>query len=670
LPQPWNNEVRGTQVLPLINLHEPIIRVEAGPGTGKTFGLVRRVLRIVHPDGLNVPGREVLIVAFNRVIAKQLQIDIETCLASLSSNRFPVIRTVHALCLSVIGGDVRLLLPHEREAMIYDVLCDNSALKARYHTHRGAEQALRDHEAKHEDHTSLWQAVEQWLTRHHAKLISDLPGLLLDRLKGGDLEEQKFRHVIVDEYQDLTEGEQQLFFRLRHPDGQFVALGDSRQSIYLFRGNRREGLAKLDEIAAQPVTDVFMTECQRCPPPIVKAANQLMSGYKAPAMEAGSTESANIHVVTWKHLDAEIAGMAKAIADNYRANPRSQNPSDTHLVMVSRRHFGFMLRDKLAEIAPELKIDLCFQETMLETWQVREAFLFFCLLADADMPTWRAWFSYRNSPPDRDHHAPSRNASAYLRFLDANSDQITEAALAELVAEPKGKRRGEGGTILWDRASRYIALKNAMPWDALSAAELLEAAFDPAAWITANTENAEAVRRDMQLVLDKCKDMLIEFQTADEPGEAADQLRKIARTLRYQIATREPFVQGETADIQISTLWGAKGITARHVYVIGLCDETIPGERRQEYPGTDNDFIEEQRRLFYVSITRAKKTLVLSRSLSILKHVADRLGIAPKTQTRTNFHQLQLCRFLRDIIRYLPDAEKGESWGGCVSEAD
>jgi DNA helicase-2/ATP-dependent DNA helicase PcrA len=656
--------------LPLINRSEPIIRVEAGPGTGKTFGLVRRVLRIVHPDGPGIPGREVLIVAFNRVIAKQLQLDIETCLAGLPNTRFPIIRAVHALCLSVIGGDVRLLLPHEREAMIYDVLCHNPDLKAHYHSHKDAEQALRDHEAKHKDHMSLWQAVEQWLTRHHAKLISDLPGLLLDRLKGGDLAEHKYRHVIVDEFQDLTEGEQQLFFRLRHPEGQFVALGDSRQSIYLFRGNQREGLAKLDEIADQPVTDVFMTECQRCPPPIVRAANQLMSGYRARPMEPGSIESANIHVVTWTHLDAEIAGMAKSIADNYRANPRSQNLSDTHLVMVSRRHFGFMLRDKLVEIAPELKIDLCFSETMLETWPVREAFLFFCLLADPDMPTWRAWFSYRNSPTGKDFTAPSRNASAHLEFLDANGDQITEAALARLAAEPKGKRRGEGGTILWDRATKFLALKNAMQWDALSAAELLETAFDPAGWIIASTENAEAARRDMQLVLDKCKDMLIEFQTADEPGEAADQLRRIARTLRYQIATREPFVQGETADIQVSTLWGAKGITARHVYVIGLCDETIPGERRQEYPGTDNDFIEEQRRLFYVSLTRAKKTLVLSRSLSILKHVADRLGIAPKTQPKNNFYQLQLCRFLRDIMRYLPEAQRGESWIGCVSKQD
>src|SRR3546814_14133318 len=73
---PWNNGVHGDQVLPLINVDAPVIRVEAGPGTGKTFGLTRRVLRLVHPDGAGVEGKKVLIVAFNRVIAADLRTNI------------------------------------------------------------------------------------------------------------------------------------------------------------------------------------------------------------------------------------------------------------------------------------------------------------------------------------------------------------------------------------------------------------------------------------------------------------------------------------------------------------------------------------------------------------------------------------------------------------------
>ena len=208
---PWHEGVRGTQVLPIIDLDDDIIRVEAGPGTGKTFGLVRRVQRILHPQGLNIPGSQVLVVAFNRVIAKQLQKDIEKRLANSLHNDEPVIRTVHSLCLQVITTRLRILLPHEQEAMIYDVLHEYPVLHRKYMTYYRADQALRDHVAKHQQHMQLWQAVKQWLTRHHAQLISDLPAQLLDKLHGGDFQEQTYSHVIVDEFQDLTPGEQKLF---------------------------------------------------------------------------------------------------------------------------------------------------------------------------------------------------------------------------------------------------------------------------------------------------------------------------------------------------------------------------------------------------------------------------------------------------------------------------
>ena len=236
--KPWLEGVRGIQVLPIINCDDEIIRVEAGPGTGKTFGLVRRVQRILHPQGLGVPGREVLVVAFNRVIAKQLRQDIEECLGTTSSNKTPVIQTVHALCLQVLGSDLRILLPHEREAMIYDVIKTHPEVCQKYKTHQSnrfhsnVDQALRNHEARHQEDDDLWQAVRQWLKRHRAELISELPNLLLDRIQGGDFQEQTYQHVIVDEFQDLTPGEQLLFLKLKKEGGDLHGIG-GRTPIYL-----------------------------------------------------------------------------------------------------------------------------------------------------------------------------------------------------------------------------------------------------------------------------------------------------------------------------------------------------------------------------------------------------------------------------------------------------
>lgn len=362
MPESWNEGVRGTQLPRLINSDADTIRCVAGPGGGKTFGLVRRVERILHPEGLAVDGRDVLVVAFNRVIARQLRDDIRARLKTFEHSHEPVIRTIHALCVEVIGEELRMLLPHEVDAMIYDVLQEHPAVAALYDGFYETDQALRDHEAGHREHLLLWQAARKWLRRHKAHLVGDLPRLLLERLRGGDFPEQGYDYVIVDEFQDLTRGEQELMFRLRRPGGQLIALGDPRQSIYTFRGNDRQGLAKLEKLVGdeEAVTDVSITECQRCPRPIVVAANQLMALSGVEEMVPVSETVANIHVVTWKTPEAEAAGMAAAIVRNIKARSKER-----HLAMVTRRQFGYWLRDKIAELDPDLRIELGFSEGLL-----------------------------------------------------------------------------------------------------------------------------------------------------------------------------------------------------------------------------------------------------------------------------------------------------------------
>ena len=664
---PWLEKVQGNQVPDIINSDDDIILVEAGPGTGKTFGLVRRVQRILHPQGLGVPGAEVLVVAFNRAIAKQLRQEIEERLEQSPHEGEPVIRTVHALCLEVIGSPQRILLPHEEEAMIFDVLCEHQQLRERYKNQPTAKQAFHNHVAKLEDHTQLWQAVQRWLLRHRAQLISDLPNLLLDKLKGGDFTDRTYQHVIVDEFQDLTPGEQQLFLELREEGGKFVALGDPRQSIYAFRGNDREGLGKIVELpilSGHPVRKLSMNECHRCPEQVVEAANQLMGLYRTEPMLPRSNIVANTHVVVWKSLAAEAKGMAQAIVRNVQAHPEEQ-----HLVMVTRRQFGYLLREQIRKLNPNLKIELSFSENLLETWAVREAFLYFCLFVDADASTWRAWLGYQNSNDGEDFKPAYRNADAYLKFLTRCQDEITESAVEHL-ANCSKQPPGTGGKKLWERAKRFFELKEQFQWDGEDALTLINAVFDASKWNVNQSSDPEMTKTDMELILSKARDIYQELESENPEFEKCDltvqqQLKQVAVKLRYEIATREPFAPDERSDLQVATLWGAKGVTAHHVYVIGLCKEAIPGTRRDEYPRTEENFFEEQRRLFYVSITRSRKTLVLSRANQIRKGEAAQLGLAQGRSNRFG-QKLEMSPYLRDIIDYLPVYQKGEDWKGCV----
>jgi superfamily I DNA/RNA helicase len=311
-------------------------------------------------------------------------------------------------------------------------------------------------------------------------------------------------------------------------------------------------------------------------------------------------------------------------------------------------------------------VDLSFSEGVLETWAAREVFLLFCLLVDPDRATWRAWFAYRNSDTGRDFKPPNRNAGAYLRLLDGAHDQITAAAVEALAAEPRERQRGAGGAVLWDRAQRFLALRQRFAIDPQSdAAVALVSIFNVDEWVPDGMEDAEVARLDIELLLDKAAISLADEVDRHPNATPMEHLREIARRLRQQIATREPIADNDATQLQVATLWGAKGVTADHVYILGVCEEGIPGERREEYPGTEADYNEEQRRLFYVSITRSRRTLVISRADHIRRGDAQRLGLAVGNGGGF-WPTLRMSPFLRDIINLLPQAIPGDQWGGCV----
>jgi hypothetical protein len=216
-------------------------------------------------------------------------------------------------------------------------------------------------------------------------------------------------------------------------------------------------------------------------------------------MVPASEAAANLHLVTWNMPNAEAAGMAAAIVKNIQANP-----DDRHLVMVTRRQFGYWLRDKIAELDPNLRVELGFSEGLLESWAAREAFVLFSLLIDADRPTWRAWLGYKNTATGKEFAAPKRNASAYLKLLKDAKDAITASTIEGLDAEPRNKSRGAGG-IIWDRAKRFLDLREKFDWNGEDAAGFVSTLFDPAHWIGGDydEENVEGASLDLQLLRDK-----------------------------------------------------------------------------------------------------------------------------------------------------------------------
>lgn len=650
---PWLEGVNGEQVIPLITEDHAALRVDAGPGTGKTFGLRKRVLRVLHPDGLNIAPNRVLVCAFNRVIAADLRTEIEKELTP-HGLEVPVIATVHGLAGQMSGHDQRFLLPQETEAMMYDIRRSHPELNMQFgNIQTEAMRSLRKHEAGLINDAALATAVAQWLAAHGAALVGDLPRQVETRLCGGEFGDRRYDHVIVDEFQDLTDVEARLVLGLRADDAQVVALGDKKQSIYAFRGNKDRGLEALPELLAADVVDRPMDGCQRCPIRIVDLANDVMAIYNEPLAPLGDDEG-QIHQVHHATPEAEQKRIAEEAVRVFH-----ERPNEKHLILVTRRRWGYQLRDAIRKIDGDITAETVFSEDVLETWPARETFSFFAILANPeDAVSARDWLSYRTPDAEgKKWKAPARNADVYLNLREKRGVLNLEKLL-EIADKPVNALRGSGRSYVLKRAQRLKQLRAEMPTD-LTASGVVEWAFDPDRLIEGHTDRPELAREDV-LRLRQEAERIIE-ETDGEPTDS-----EVSQQLRFRIATRQALGPDDSADIKIVTLWGAKGLTADYVYLVGLCDEALPGPYDSESTDqTPEEHKLEQQRLLYVSLTRAKQALVISRPDKTRRGQVPAERLLYRKDGNTHWQYLRQCRFFDHVSPdHLPDAVDGQDWGG------
>ena len=643
--------------MPLILEEPPVLRVPAGPGTGKTFGLRKRVLRLLHPGGGGVAAERVLVCAFNRAIAEDLRRELAAELTPFGLS-LPRIQTVHGLASTITNRHPRYLLPHEVETMVYDLLENHETLAAQFENkHREAMRALREHEAGMDDFTALKQAATGWLADHGAALVGDLPRTAERGLTAGDFPEPRFDHVIVDEFQDLTVTEAKLALALRAPGARVVALGDRKQSIYAFRGNDERGLESLPELVGGPVVDHRMTECRRCHSEVVKLANAIMALQDEP-LEDVRGPGGQIHQVHYETPEDEHRGLAEQIIRAWQAKPDGR-----HLVLTSRREWGYNLRTQISEIAPDIDAQTVFAEDILETWPAREAFIFLSILANpADPATLRDWVGYKTPDEDgRGWKAPRRNAPAYEHLR--GEGLLTVERLRAIADQPVGALSGTGRSHVHERARRLRGLLDEPEGIDRQPEEIVGWVLDdPKRWVQENAASAELARQDLNRLKTEAQRMLNET-------EPALGLNDLVGSLRSRIATREPIGQSADPQIEIVTLWGAKGLTADYVYVAGLCDEALPGPHDQNSTGlTESEHLMEQLRLLYVSVTRARSGLVISRPTRIKRGEVKALGLTHGRGPNRWWQDLHACSFLRDLpAGVLPDSVPGADWVDSTS---
>ena len=643
---PWLEGIEGEALPHLISADRKLMRVVAGPGSGKTTGLKRRVMRLVQTQTL-LP-EQIFVGTFTRAIVRELADALELPIASDSSvaERADIeVSTLHALALQLIqkyptarpGRALRFLLGFERETMLYDI----GEVMPNHETQADRKKNLNQVCAAWAEGNKLGIAgfvgeLDRWLRRHGGMLIDEVVQLARLGLESEDIPTGCFDEVIIDEYQDLTAAEQHLVEKIWSGKGSLVVLGDDDQSIYSFRFNHPRGVMEFRERwKDKQLLDITLPENRRSGRIVVELANAMMAaaGSKKPPMVSKRGEEGELSIVYWPSIGQETAGLAKYI---------NEKRDTKFLVLVPRRFIGYRLKDAVGKDA-----QTSFHEEVLEIPLVQERFALASLVANSnDRVALRTVLAFRAKGGE---YGPQRNAEAYQTISAAAE---TGVALLEAIGSGAIDVRGQGQTNLRDRAKNAVAFLAELAKQP-DGEDVIRAIFDPAAaeGITDEDNQAKA-KRDLEQLCAAALSIHEEFGDYD--------LSKILDRLRYRIAMRIPLTEASEARVRIMTLHGAKGLEADVVIVAGVADQIIPGIAPKG-PDEAEKFREEQRRLLYVSFTRAKQQLVISWPKTMAYKDARKNNVRIDQVWRKLAHTIALGR--TSLLPDLPQQpQTGKSW--------
>ena len=345
-------------------------------------------------------------------------------------------------------------------------------------------------------------------------------------------------------------------------------------------------------------------------------------------------EDGDLSLIYWPSVGFEINGLTKYM----KARQDTQ-----FLVLVPRRFIGYYLKSAIGGDA-----QTSFHEEVLEIPLVQERFALASYIANPeDSVALRTLLGFKGNGIE---YGQKRNAQAYksIKNVKMKNQQL-------IVAITKGELdvKGQGAKHLITRANETIeTLKIVGKCNSIR--EILEIVFDPTLSETLDDDRQEKAKQDLEQIRDAACIIMDKVEDISLP--------EILDLLRYRIAMRIPLKEQLDARIKIMTLHGAKGLEADVVIVAGVADQLIPGIESRD-PVEAEQIREEQRRLLYVSITRAKQELVISWP-SVMQYKEARKNNARidnvwRRPDATQMVTLSKTRFLPDIPQR---PQTGKSW--------
>ena len=642
----FENSLNDQQLI-AVNCNEGNKLVLAGAGSGKTRVLTYRIAKLIQD--FNVRPSDVLALTFTNKASREMKDRIESILKISSQGLW--FGTFHGICRRILKIHWReaelserftILDSQDQLRLIKRILKGNNYDEKLYDPksiqsfiNRKKDNGQRSNNISDKDdevYVAIFKEYEnilkQTMSVDFADLILKTYELFRSHTQILNYYTKRFKHIMVDEFQDTNLLQFKLLKLLNNNTGSLYAVGDDDQSIYGWRG----ALSKNIKSFTDQFTDVEIFKLEqnyRSTNKILKVANSLISHNKNrlgkelwTASERGETvkifeaynndEESSFIVDKIKMLERD--GYKKSeIAILYRNNFLSRRLEEElngrGIPYVIYGGFRFFERSEIKDMIAYLRVivnpddDSAFERTInnpprgigQKTIDIIRKF------AKADNRSlWKTIKSIQNQNNDEISSRVKTSLTNYISLIEIISNEINDLSLDEILIKIYKESKLK---------SYYSEQKGE---EAISKQENIEELF-----ITA--ENFIKNNYDSENIIDDFLD-----NAALEAGDYQSKL--------------------DNDPVQLMTIHSAKGLEFPVVFLTGLEEGIFPNENRK----SGEDFLEEERRLCYVAITRAMKSLYITYANARYLH--------------GSYNYLMPSRFISEIPDELLESVKSDNY--------
>lgn len=585
--------------------------VLAGAGSGKTGVITRKIAHLIKRG---YAAHRVIAVTFTNKAAREMK-QRASKLVNAQDAKALTVSTFHSLGLSMIREEHETLGYKSRfsifdaedvDKMLSDLVGRDgdqrketrAAISAWKSALVAPEQAVAEATGKDVPMARAYAEYQRRLKAYNAVDFDDLLSvpvqLLRDDPAARERWQNRYRYLLVDEYQDTNAAQYEMMRLLAGVRAAFTVVGDDDQSIYAWRGARPGNIADLSRDFPH-LKVIKLEQNYRSVGNVLSAANKLIgqSSQRAYEKTLWSAMGAGDRVRVLSGPDE--AGEAERVATEISAHKlRAGNAYGDYAVLYrgnfQSRAFEKALRER------NVPYRVSGGRSFFERSEIRDLVTYLKLLVNPDDDA--AFLRIINLP--RRELGPA-TLEALARYAGTRHISLFDAARGVGLAGGVGDRPGRRLAEFVDWAKELAMAGESTPPRELVNQLMVD--IDYRDWLRDTSANTRAAKKRLEN-LDEFLSWLGHIGEADDgtPTPLADVVRRLS--LLDFANQSEKDIENQ---VHLLTLHAAKGLEFDHVYLAGMEEGLLP-----HHACLDDERIEEERRLLYVGITRARKSLALT----------------------------------------------------------